>query len=152
MKHKTYALILCGIALVIGGLIYLGARPLYLNMFHWAGLGENTGWLKILRDAFPKSTPEWIVYALPDGLWSFAYTLAVSVIWDFDFRRGWMMIILIPLIGIISELMQLFDLLQGVFDYGDLIAYSGGFAIGLLVSYRFGYKIYKFKLKNDDTK
>lgn len=147
MNLKTSALILSGVALIIGGLIYLGARPLYLNMFQWVGIGEDTGWLMALRGGFPKSTPEWVVYALPDGLWSFAYTLAVSVIWDFDFRRGWVMITLIPVIGILSELMQLFGWLQGVFDWVDLITYSGGLAVGLLVSYMF--KIQRIKRNNN---
>lgn len=121
------------LALSIGGIIYLGARPMSLNMFRWFGIGEHTRWLMRLRESFP-SVSEWVVYALPDGLWSFAYTLTVATIWDFDIRRGWPLICGIPIIGIVSEMMQLFGWIQGVFDPGDLIAYAAGLAAGLIAA------------------
>ena len=38
---------------------------------------------------------------------------------------------IIPLMGILSELLQCCNVLPGVFDWHDLVAYSLGFVIGI---------------------
>ena len=64
-----------------------------------------------------------IVFSLPGGLWAMSYTLLIfhirkdktfsTIIWSF----------LIPIIGIVSEISQLYLLIPGTFDLMDLIMY-----------------------------
>lgn len=127
------------ILLLTGGLIYLLYRPFTLRMFKWFNLNDSTEWLVKLRSLVPTSVPDWFVYALPDGLWSCAYVIAVGAIWRFAIPQCVWATLLIPLIGIISELLQKMKILPGVYDRADLIAYSLGTLSGLM----FIYIIYK---------
>ena len=69
--------------------------------------------------------PDFVRYCLPDGLWTTSYILFSDRIFNKESvktRTLWVSII--PLIGIISELLQLFGILPGVFDSLDLMAYT----------------------------
>ena len=64
-----------------------------------------------------------IVFSLPGGLWAMSYTLLIfhirrdktfsTIIWSF----------IIPIVGIVSEISQFYQLVPGTFDLMDLIMY-----------------------------
>lgn len=64
--------------------------------------------------------PEWVRFALPDGLWSMSYILMIDAI----VKRDYLWTAIIPAIGIISEIMQWLGWLPGTFDVADLLAYA----------------------------
>ena len=84
---------------------------------------------KILgKGVLPLSTPDTFlekvfIFSVPGGLWAMSYTILIfhvrkdktftSVIWS----------IIIPIIGIISEISQFYQLIPGTFDLMDLIMY-----------------------------
>lgn len=100
-------------------------------MFRWANLSSHTAWLMSLRTVVPQNIPDWIIYALPDGLWACSYTILIGTIWDFNVEKCLAIMAIIPLMGILSELLQCCNVLPGVFDWHDLVAYSLGFVIGI---------------------
>lgn len=73
--------------------------------------------------------PEWVRFALPDGLWSLSYILFIDVL----VKRDYLWTLVIPAIGILSELMQLAGWLPGTFDICDLLAYLLPYLLYVLI-------------------
>ena len=76
-----------------------------------------------LRPSYPL-LPEWILFVLPDALWTTAYLFVCDAIWATEScreRLGYGM--LVPLIGVFSEVTQVIGWLPGTFDVQDLLAY-----------------------------
>ncbi len=73
--------------------------------------------------------PEWVRFALPDGLWSMSYILFIDAL----VKRDYLWTSVIPAIGILSELMQWSGWLPGTFDIYDLLAYSLPYLFYILI-------------------
>lgn len=101
-------------------------------MFRWAHIGTDTQWLMSIRQLMPQELPDWVVYALPDGLWACSYTIFIGAIWNFKINRCLGLLLFIPMAGVLSELLQAVGLLPGVFDWGDMFSYIFGMLTGLL--------------------
>ena len=119
------------ISLLGGAMIYVLFRPTHLLMFNWI---DCIGLMDFINSIKPnsKGIPKWIIYSLPDGLWMFSYCLFIGSIWDFDLKRCFFVLMLLPLYAISNEVMQFFHLVSGTFDWMDLIAYLTFFVLGLL--------------------
>lgn len=111
MKVKLFKLIL---PLVLGGIIYGFLRKSEIVFFNMLNLNLPLSQFS--------GIPDWLVYNLPDGLWSYSFTNLVLLIWNHQINRknfGW---IIIPVItGIILELSQLTGLIKGTFDIFDIV-------------------------------
>ena len=125
-----------GCALVgFGGLIYLAFRPTTILLFHIAdGMGLMpliAQWRSLMATWQPS---EFWVYSLPGGLWASAYILLVYGLLE---RQSTLLRLTIassiPLVGVISELLQGAHCLPGVFDWADLLCYAA--PLGLLYMY-----------------
>lgn len=119
-------IIIASISLIIGGLIYVVFRSESLIMFSWfdkLGLSES---ISVLREIFGNKTIySWLNYNMPAALWLFAYMYVIDAIWN-NFDNAilykpffWLM----PIIAILSEFLQLLDLMPGTFDILDLLSY-----------------------------
>lgn len=127
--------LISSLSLLSGGLIYICYRPLSLAIFSTMRLSDSSVLLQFIRDNAPKGLPEWIVYNLPDGLWAFSYSIFIGAIWNFECPKCIPIAMIIPCVGIVSEIMQFFNILPGVFDLRDFIMYLiGGFAGVLYIS------------------
>lgn len=73
--------------------------------------------------------PEWVRFALPDGLWSMSYILTIDAL----VKRDYLWTSVIPAIGILSELMQWIGWLPGTFDICDLLAYALPYLLYILI-------------------
>lgn len=77
-----------------------------------------------MRESISSQLPEFIIYNLPGALWAAAYILTTEY---FLYRQSVKTRILvagiIPVIGAVSELLQLTGLLPGTFDVADLLCY-----------------------------
>lgn len=103
--------------LFLGALIYVVARDSSIYFVQFFSLN------------FAKvELPYWIKYHLPDGLWAFAFSSLVAMIWQ-DVRSKAYYIWLAILIGIAVGL----EVFYGTFDWYDLlfILLGIGFAVGL---------------------
>ncbi len=64
-----------------------------------------------------------IVFSLPDGLWAMSYTMLIFHLRKDKTVRTLIWSIIIPIVGILSEIGQLYYLIPGTFDIIDLIMY-----------------------------
>ena len=113
------------IPLLLGGLIYVIYRADTLIMFSWFHQFRLQG----ITDAFRSNTflqklaiPDWIKFSLPDALWLFSFTYTMLLFWDFTItKQSIVWICLAPVVGLVSELGQLVNIIPGTFDIIDLI-------------------------------
>jgi hypothetical protein len=109
-------------ALLLGTALYLVLRPWTFDAASWVGLGERPMWLQTSLSA-----PDWIRFNLPDGLWLYAFLLAVTAFWvDASGRllpgaQPWIAGAIILALG--HELGQAIGVTSGTFDFADIAAY-----------------------------
>jgi len=105
------------IPLVVGALIYSIARD------------ESIYFIQFFRLNFSKiNLPYWIQYHLPDGLWAFAFSSLIAIIWQEVRSKGyyaWLAVLIL-----VSVALEVF---YGTFDWIDLVFILGGIALGWLV-------------------
>jgi glycopeptide antibiotics resistance protein len=83
--------------------------------------------------------PDFLLYSLPTGLWSFSFIYCVTVIWSGAIRRGlvYFGIAISMIFG--AEFFQLLYL-EGVFDpmdlWANLVGVMAGFGAALIVRVR----------------
>lgn len=111
--------------LIVGGLLYLLYRPQTLLLFHVAdAMGLSSGIGQWREGASGLQPAEFIVYNLPAGLWAASYVLITATLSQpLPRPRRRVAVAFIPLIGAVSELMQVVGLLPGTFDPADLVLY-----------------------------
>lgn len=71
------------------------------------------------------NTPEFVRFCLPDGLWTASYILFSDYINKNErFAIRLLLASIIPLLGIVTELLQSVNMIPGTFDPLDLACYS----------------------------
>lgn len=119
--------IVCFLAGVSIYLLWRDEHLLIHRILHDCGIDSL---IEPLRNiASKQSIPEWVRFALPDGLWSLSYILII----DAWVKRNYLWTAVIPAIGFLSELMQLAGWLPGTFDVCDLIAYALPYLLYVLI-------------------
>lgn len=119
--------IVCFLAGVSIYLLWRDEHLLIHRILHGCGIDSL---IEPLRNiASQQSIPEWVRFALPDGLWSLSYILII----DAWVKRNYLWTAVIPAIGFLSELMQLAGWLPGTFDVCDLIAYALPYLLYVLI-------------------
>lgn len=83
------------------------------------------------NSALTLNMPEWFRFSLPDGLWILAYLLMIDAALP-DRNDKFVWISAIPMIGILSELLQWAGLFQGIFDPVDLLFYATPYIIYII--------------------
>jgi hypothetical protein len=134
-KHYRISLLLSISALLLGGTIYISfysSQPVFFGWIRAAGL-EN--WLVQTRQhslaASPK-LPQWVIYSLPDALWSFAYSVLITGIWirnKSGLKYFWMSTIPVLVIGF--ELLQYGGIVKGTFSFLDIAFEISGILVGI---------------------
>ena len=64
-----------------------------------------------------------LVFSLPDGLWAMSYTMLIFHLRNDKTLKTLIWSIIIPIVGILSEISQYYSLIPGTFDIIDLIMY-----------------------------
>lgn len=149
---RKLLLILNLISLLIGGVIYLLFRSCNLYMFKWF---ENTQIFKIICALRLKTIPlkseipEWIIFSAPDGLWVLSYECLILFIWGFEIKaQSLFWLFLIPVLAIVSELLQYVHAMPGTFDKNDVTMYILGFLLPLYIhvnTHEINKKLYEKK-------
>jgi hypothetical protein len=99
-------------------------------MFAWAKELGISNYVWNIRESFGDiQINDFVKYSLPDGLWLLAYLLIVDTIWNDSERFKVFFISALPVIAISSEIMQMFGLMHGVFDFYDLCCYLGALLV-----------------------
>ena len=110
---------------LIGGLaIYFmfRSKAIWINKKLVKIFGENSDWSNL-------EIPNWVVYNLPDGLWSYSLMSAILLLFEIKIDRESIPWIVIALLFPISfEVGQKFNITNGTFDLLDVL-YSLGFSL-----------------------
>jgi hypothetical protein len=110
-RHIIYHVLL---PLFVGTLIYWAARPTVLafSPYHFSPFV----WAKYL--------PNWVVFNLPDGLWSYAFVSFTLILWQNNTSlTAELWLITAFLLGILLEIGQYFHWISGTFDWLDVLIY-----------------------------
>lgn len=112
-------------ALIVGGLIYIRYRSDSLLMFDWFHYLNISDFISSIRSNSEDSNIYgWFIYNMPAGLWLFAYLLIIDAIWGNEKNAQYLChLYILPIMAIVSELMQFLGFLPGTFDFLDLISY-----------------------------
>lgn len=127
-------LILSSFCLFIGGSIYIIFRPLTLNMFRWFDtLGISSLINKYRELANYVSLNDFVLYSLPDGLWITSYLIIVNTIIPSKQKKElFFWILFLPLISVLSEFLQYYNLISGRFDINDIVCFVSPLIINLI--------------------
>ncbi|WP_374075176.1 hypothetical protein [Bdellovibrio bacteriovorus] len=121
-------------ALFLGAFIYVAFRPLNLLVFsalHAVGFMRLVWYVRNESHLIRGIVPDWMVYCAPNGLWMFAYVSFISLPWAGKFSVGsvsWCLVLIF--ISVVSEYLQLYQIIPGTFDVLDIIFYMAGAAVG----------------------
>lgn len=125
-KHNNLLMIMISASsLFIGGMLYVIFRSDSLLMFDWFsdfGLNQEVSSLRGLYSN--TSLYYWVKFNLPAALWLFSYMYAIKAIWS-NQNTQIMRVFLwsLPTGAVLSEFLQLFNLLPGTFDLLDILSY-----------------------------
>jgi hypothetical protein len=110
MKKQLLFFVL--LPLLLGGFIYLAARPTTLAFVNYPSL------------IWTKSLPNWVVFNLPDGLWSYSLLSFTLILWQNDDSLNAKFWILTAFsLGVLLEIGQYFHFISGTFDWLDVLVY-----------------------------
>jgi hypothetical protein len=112
-RHLFYHVLL---PLFCGILLYWAARPSVLAFKFCPNLQPLL---------LVKYLPVWVVYNLPDGLWSYSFMSFTLILWQNNrsiYAYFWL--ILAFSLGILLEIGQYFHILSGTFDGLDILVYG----------------------------
>lgn len=119
--------ILAGVILLVaGGLIYTLYRPTTLLGFRLTDAIGLSPLINNWRTALATQQPAtFIVYCLPNGLWSAAFILIMDRLFAHQpLRQRLCWAAVIPGIGITAELLQTVSIVHGTFDWLDILCYA----------------------------
>lgn len=115
----------------IGTGVYLLFRTPTLLVFDWldaVGLCEPVmSMRRYLSDVQP---PDWLLYSLPDGIWVYAATAWLAIIWRRSPCWPWLSVPVVLAVG--TEAGQAIGLVPGTHQHLDVVFYVGGFLLALL--------------------
>lgn len=121
LKKRVILTLLAIFSLITGLLIYLFLRKdTYLHGYFSADLC-NYVYVNVKRNFWT----DFIRYYLPDFLWAFAFGAALTAV---SYSHNRIVIILFSavsfLIGVLFEFVQYFGIVNGTFDYFDILMYA----------------------------
>lgn len=124
--------LICGIIIVlIGAVIYVLFRPTTLLIFHvFRALGIMGIINKLRAMASGIHLPDFAIHCLPNALWVISYIILMDYLWkekSDTTKLRWAVIV--PVLGCVSEYLQLIHVVPGTFDIWDFICYCTPFII-----------------------
>ena len=128
-----------GLPLITGSSIYALWRSPALLGFEWleaVGASRSVLQLRAAGDAAGHVLPSWIVFSLPNGLWSYALMASIGLLWRTErwtnAKQFWFWCTLC--IAVLPEVGQAMHLIPGTFDLVDLVncLVGSSVAVGLV--------------------
>ena len=125
------------LAIFTGGLVYICFRPNSLLMFQWIDLVNLTAPVNCLRIALSplkQILPDWFLYSAPNALWVFGGVMILQQLWGEVQYSAVLWTGLFILVAVGFEILQLCNLLPGVFDLTDMLFILSGIIAALVIS------------------
>ena len=134
-QPRLVNVLLSFLILSIGGLIYVGCRDKSLLMFKWFNQLGLSGAVDTFRGLInSEGVYGWVKNSLPDGLWLFAYMFLIDAIWNGTTSIiSYIFLFYLPVLALLSEFLQYFGLMPGVFDWIDVASYSFAILLFLII-------------------
>ena len=110
--------------LLIGGAIYLGFRTDDLLMFRAAERAGLDGIVAGYRSAVAplrSALPDWVVFSLPNGLWSLSLVSLFGLLWRHEQRTAAVAMVGASVFTILPELLQAVRVVPGTYSGQDLL-------------------------------
>jgi hypothetical protein len=101
-------------------------------MFDWievVGLSNVISNSRETLESVSYKLPDWIIYSLPDGLWTYSFSASIILIWNNNNRHLGYWIMIPILFSILPEMLQGLRIFPGTFDMLDLIFMAVAFEI-----------------------
>lgn len=123
------------VLLLAGCIIYVLFRSQSIRLYVWCKALGLDGIIEQIRNSIGGlSTSDFLLYSLPDGLYSTSYILVMDSLWHGDRPlRRFSIASAIPFVAIVHELLQGFHIVSGTFDVLDLLCYGVPLGIYLIV-------------------
>lgn len=147
-KDFIKILLITALPLIIGSLVYISWRPNNLLMFSWFEyLGVMNSILVVRNSLSSFNPPNWVIFWLPNALWSFSFMTILYWLWGKQNNKIKYFFLLLPFVfGFFMELGQLFNILPGTFDIGDIIAHLIGVLLAIFLIRIFIFHDCNFKI------
>jgi hypothetical protein len=114
--------------LLLGVLIYVLFRSNKLYVNKWLlnhTLGFELQRIRTFTLSIRDYLPEWLIYSLPDALWMLSLSTLIYNIWKDESKKNQILWSLFPpIIAISWEVAQRLKLINGTFDWVDLLFYG----------------------------
>lgn len=129
-KSLVYSLFFIVLPVLLAGAIYLLFRSSNTVVYSLFDRILSTEKLDLVRESIikqPVKLPIWFIYSLPGGLWVFAFSNACFLLLYQKARKHQIRLV-IMLFSIVTslEILQLFNVTDGIFDITDLALYLLG--------------------------
>jgi hypothetical protein len=111
--------------LLVGGAIYLGLRTDDLLMFRVVERAGMDGLVASYRSAVAPlgaALPEWVVFSLPNALWSLSLVSLFGLLWRHEQRMAVAAMTGASLLAILPEILQAVHVVPGTYSGQDLLA------------------------------
>lgn len=148
MRNRNIKFCIALLLLLVGGWVYVLFRPHSLLMFHIVKPLQNLTLLNCIQgEVLHLNILEFIIYCFPGCLWAASYIFVIDGLLSEKtayIRLLWSGVI--PMVGIVSEMLQYAQILPGTFDMFDVICYGLPFTIYLIISiYSTHYKTVRYE-------
>jgi len=143
--------------IIVGGFIYIAWRKDTLLVFSWLrylGLGSFIFSFRAYLLSFYEYLPRFVLYCLPDGLWVYSLTFFMGWLWNSCSKLAFLFWASIGLVlGVGGEVGQLFGMVQGYFDFYDLLAYilAAILAIFIVKRHTFAARLWRGDAKKKEA-
>ena len=136
-RSNSFYLINSIAGILLGSSIYIFFRSSGLIFFQWfkfLDIYDNIIYLRNSTLNYKIYLSDYCLYSLPDGLWVYSYVnfmFYLSLKLRIPLFSFWLF--LLPLIALMSEILQLVKIMPGQFDIFDFISYLLGLVIPILL-------------------
>ena len=114
----------------VGTTIYLLFRTETLLVFQWVEvLGIGTRLAELRQASFGIELPAWLLFSFPDGVWVYAATSWLVLIWRPSICWPWVLLPVTLAVG--SEVGQALAVIPGTYETCDIGFYIVGFLLAV---------------------
>jgi hypothetical protein len=148
--NRQIQILLAIFPIFIATLIYILFRDENIYLVSILNKGEHLSYIRKILDAWSpikNILPEWVIYSLPDGLWSISFYSVVSIFIGKEIALTYYLILF--LLIILLEIGQLFNFINGTYDFTDVMMYVISFSFYFSISFYHKFIHVEIESKNE---
>jgi hypothetical protein len=138
MRDRWASIFHVALPVFVGVAIYTLWRSPHLLVFDWyqrVGLSVPISLARSTAAPIKRSIPAVVLYSVPDAMWVYAFTSALTLIWmdrsSSAQRNIWLVVPSVLALG--AEFGQALHVVPGTFDWADVACYIIAGVLGLLL-------------------